>query len=257
MMNHPPHAWPQVVLSDVDDTLTWEGQLPVAALAALHNLAARGCEIVLVTGACAGWCDQMARTWPVSAVIGENGAFTIERQGRHLIYHDSHDAATRARHHEALHRLAAEVIARFPQLQLAQDQAYRRYDLALDHGQEVAGVPAATIAGALAMLQAGGARAAVSSIHINAWLGEFSKLASAQRWLAQRHGWQAAQMQQHCAYVGDSPNDAAMFGFFPHSVGVANIAAHLPNLAQRPAHITRAPGGLGFAEWVDELMTTG
>ena len=48
------HPLPRVVLTDVDDTLTWEGRLPSVTLAAMERLAAAGIALVPVTGACAG-----------------------------------------------------------------------------------------------------------------------------------------------------------------------------------------------------------
>ncbi|XZG68719.1 HAD family hydrolase [Chitinibacteraceae bacterium HSL-7] len=249
------HAQIRAVLTDVDDTLTWQGRLPVAALDAMARLEAAGIALIPVTGACAGWCDQMARTWPVAAVIGENGAFVIERQGRRLRYHDTQDAATRGRHRTRIEQVADVLLAQFPGLAPAQDNGYRRYDLALDHAQEVEPLPAATVDLALAAAHTAGVAASASSIHINLWLGDFSKRLTAERWLQQRYGWDEAARRIHAAFVGDSPNDAQMFAAFAHTVGVANVRAHLPRLATPPAHITTAPGGLGFAEWVDALLT--
>jgi HAD superfamily hydrolase (TIGR01484 family) len=245
---------PRLVLTDVDDTLTWEGRLPVVALAALERLAQAGVDVIPITGACAGWCDQMARTWPVAAVIGENGAFVIERDGRHLRYHDTQDEAQRQAHLQRLAAVAAEALRAVPGLALARDNGYRRYDLALDHAQEVSPVPAAEVQRALALVHGLGVQATASSIHINLWLGDFSKRLAAERWLQRRYGWDDAARVAHAAFVGDSLNDAQMFAAYPRSVGVANVRAHLANLPCPPAFITRAPGGFGFAEWVDTLL---
>lgn len=249
-----PRALPRTVFTDVDDTLTWEGRLPVEALAALYRLHDAGIDVIPITGACAGWCDQMARTWPVAAVIGENGAFVIERDGRHLRYHDTQDEATRTRHRDRLATVAADVQRAVPGLALARDNGYRRYDLALDHAQEVTPVAAADVQRALGLVHASGVQATASSIHINLWIGDFSKRLSAQRWLERQHGWDDDARRAHVAFVGDSLNDSQMFEAYPWSVGVANIRPHLAALPAPPAHVTRAPGGLGFAEWVGELL---
>lgn len=78
--------WKQVdwVLTDVDDTLTWEGRLPPETLIALQKLRDSGKKVVAVTGACAGWCDHIAQLWPVDAVLGENGAFIMEKKDGYL-----------------------------------------------------------------------------------------------------------------------------------------------------------------------------
>lgn len=248
---------PRVVLTDVDDTLTWEGRLPAETLRALYRLHEAGIAVVPITGACAGWCDQMARTWPVAAVIGENGAFVIEGEGRHLRYHDSQDEATRVRHRARLAEVAVQLVREVPGLAPARDNVYRRYDLALDHAQEVEPLPAAEVRRALLAAHAAGVQATASSIHLNLWIGDFNKPLAARRWLERRYGMGQAERAAQVVFVGDSPNDAQMFAAYPRSIGVANIASHLSGLPRPPARITRAPGGFGFAEWVDDCLEMG
>ena len=65
----------RVVLSDIDDTITTEGLLTADAYVALERLHRAGFIVIPVTGRPAGWCDHIARMWPVDAVVGENGAF--------------------------------------------------------------------------------------------------------------------------------------------------------------------------------------
>src|SRR6478752_5919576 len=76
------------VLADIDDTMTTDGRLGAAAYAALERLERAGFRVVPVTGRPAGWCDMIARFWPVDAVIGENGAF---------YFHYDHAARTMTR----------------------------------------------------------------------------------------------------------------------------------------------------------------
>ena len=73
--------------TDIDDTLTSDGMMPAASYEALWDLASAGIRTVAVTGRPAGWCDHIARMWPVDAVVGENGAFYFmyDRQARKLI----------------------------------------------------------------------------------------------------------------------------------------------------------------------------
>ena len=72
------------VLTDVDDTLTDGPRLPAAAYLAVERLRDAGITVIPVTAAPAGWCDLMARMWPVGAVIGENGwiCFRHDRAAR-------------------------------------------------------------------------------------------------------------------------------------------------------------------------------
>src|SRR6186997_948193 len=63
------------VFCDIDDTLTTQGRLTAEAFEAMERLAGSGLPVVPITGRPAGWCDHIARMWPVAAVVGENGAF--------------------------------------------------------------------------------------------------------------------------------------------------------------------------------------
>src|SRR6188474_2254292 len=70
------------VLCDIDDTLTTDGRLTATAYAALENLQRAGLGVVTITGRPAGWCDHIARMWPVDAVVGENGAFWFRHDSK-------------------------------------------------------------------------------------------------------------------------------------------------------------------------------
>ena len=63
------------VLTDIDDTVTTDGRLPAKSYDALERLQNAGLAVIPITGRPAGWCDMIARFWPVDAVVGENGAF--------------------------------------------------------------------------------------------------------------------------------------------------------------------------------------
>src|SRR6187401_69159 len=81
------------VFCDIDDTLTTGGKLTAAAYAALEALQRAGLLVVPITGRPAGWCDQIARMWPVDAVVGENGAF--------YFWHDAGAAKLCRRYYDA------------------------------------------------------------------------------------------------------------------------------------------------------------
>ena len=53
---------------------------------------------------------------------------------------------------------------------------------------------------------------------------------------------------------GDSPNDSPMFGFFPNSVGVANVLDFGADLPAPPVYVTNGRGADGFAELADMLI---
>ena len=70
------------VLTDIDDTLSTHGKITATAYAAMERLHDAGLMVIPVTGRPAGWCDHIARMWPVDAVVGENGALYMRHDAR-------------------------------------------------------------------------------------------------------------------------------------------------------------------------------
>ncbi len=244
------------VLTDIDDTLTLDGRLPAAALAAVERLDAAGLAVVPVTGRPAGWCDHIARMWPVAAVVGENGAFYFryERPLRRMKRTYFKSAAERAADRRRLDALREIILAKVPGCAVSADQAYREADLAIDFCEDVPRLDAAAVERIVECFESAGARAKVSSIHVNGWFGDFDKLAMTRRLFQEEFGRDLDTVASESVFVGDSPNDQPMFAFFPHAVGVANIAAWAPRMTSLPAWVTRREGGCGFAEMADILL---
>jgi HAD superfamily hydrolase (TIGR01484 family) len=124
----------EVVLTDIDDTLTLHGRLPAIAYTAMERLADAGIKVIPITGRPAGWCDHIARMWPVDGVVGENGAFWFryDRGERKLRRRFLMDETTRRQNRCKLETLAREILAAVPGAALASDQLYREVDLAID-----------------------------------------------------------------------------------------------------------------------------
>ena len=89
-----------------------------------------------------------------------------------------------------------------------------------------------------------------SSIHINVWAGQYDKATTALKWLEDKTTFGV----EDCVFVGDSANMDTSFAAFPHSVGVANAARHLPEMEHHPRYITASPGGYGFRELADAIL---
>ena len=238
------------VLTDLDDTVTLDGALPAASYAALEALRVAGKTVVIVTGRPAGWCDLMARFFPVSAVVGENGAFYFryDRSSRTMRRVFQRTDVERAIDRQRLNEIFSGVVARYPQVRLSADQAYRISDIAVDFCEDVPRLSDEIIHEIVAMFHAGGATAKVSSIHVNAWIGDFNKLGMSLRLLRDEFELDEESAPSRVLYVGDSPNDEPMFAHFPLSVGVANILPFAEFMRNRPRFLTSCPGGLGFAE---------
>jgi HAD superfamily hydrolase (TIGR01484 family) len=243
------------ILTDFDDTLTWEGQLPVETLRALAQLEVNGLKVIPVTGGCAGWSDMIARSLPVDGVITEGGACFIGKTAdRHLTYAFWRDEFEMRAEQARLLDQVNQVLIEFPRLRLARDQSYRLTDVAIDYAQDITPPAIEDKNACLAALIALGLNAKASSIHINVCSQGYDKFSMAQRVLSQVYGLSDTEQQQQVLYVGDAPNDESMFARFPLSVGVANIAEHLSIMRHRPRYQTTQPGGLGFAELADFVL---
>ena len=239
------------VLTDIDDTLTRDGAIEPAALAALHRLRAEGLPAIAITGRPAGWSEPFAAAWPVAAIVAENGGVMLRAAAGGIALEYAQDAATRAANLDRLRACASAIVASVPGARPAADSAGRLTDIAIDHG-EFARLDAARIGEVVAVMRAHGLNATVSSIHVNGWIGDHTKWSGAQWAVLRCTG--APLAPADWVYVGDSTNDQPMFEQIPLSVAVANIEPFLPQLAMRPAYVTRAERGAGFAEVVDALL---
>jgi HAD superfamily hydrolase (TIGR01484 family) len=241
------------VFTDIDDTLTKDGAIEPAALEALHALTAAGVPVIAITGRPLGWSEPFARTWPVAAIVPENGALALIREADCVVTEFAQDAATRERNARRLRQVAARVLAEMPGAALARDSAGRVTDIAIDHS-EFAHLDDAAISHVVSLMHSEGMTATVSSIHVNGWFGDHSKLSGAHWMLRRLYGRALDAERERWVYVGDSTNDQAMFGFFPLSVGVANLRDFASVLHTWPAYITEGERGAGFAEVAQRVL---
>jgi len=241
------------VLTDMDETLTYQGRLAARTYDALERLQRAGIKVIPVTAAPAGWCDQMARMWPVDGVIGENGGFFFQR------HTDSHGLARTFWHPDSERRAVATALARIsetvqatvPSAVFAEDQPYRLTSIAFAQPDDPA--ERATIIEALIE---NGADVTVNNLWVLGWLGGYDKLSMARRILAGRYGLDVDADPDAVLYVGDSTNDAPMFGFFRHTVGVSTVTRYLADIPTPPRWITSGPGGDGFVEVADAVISS-
>lgn len=244
------------VFTDIDDTLTTDGKLTAAAYAALERLRDAGFIVVPITGRPAGWCDHIARMWPVDAVVGENGAFYFryDRTARKLLKRFLVPEAERAANRQRLAALRDRILAAVPGAALASDQLYREADLAIDFREDVSPLARADVDRIVAMFADAGATAKISSIHVNGWFGRYDKLGMTRILLQECFAIDLDSQRDAFVFAGDSPNDAPMFEFFPHAVGVANIVEFADRMTTLPAYVTGGRCGAGFVELADALI---
>ncbi len=234
----------EIIISDVDDTITKGGKLYPNALQSLWKLKRMGKMIVLVTGGSAGWSDVYIRQWPVDAVIAEGGAMILAHaKGGEIVYkfNPMIDPMFQKKK-ESLMKLTAG-------LQLSSDQFARMYDIAYDK-KHLSAQEAKTLKG---MVKAAGGHWSESSIHINVSFGSFSKRSALLLFLDALYDIKAERIREHGVYLGDSLNDEDLFGFMPLSVGMHSVEDMRDSFTNLPKYITSGYGGDGFTEFVRSL----
>jgi len=246
----------KINLTDIDDTLTTEGRLKSNAYTALENLSNSGFIVIPVTGRCAGWCDHIARMWPVNGVVGENGAFffSYDHQSKKMQQTYCQTPKERKENHLALHEIKKTILKNVSGSALASDQDYRHTDLAIDFAEDVATLSSNKIKEIVTIAENAGAIAKVSSIHVNCWIGSHNKLSTSLTTLEQVFGVSNSNIQNEVLFIGDSPNDSMMFDYFNKSVGVANVMDFIKELDKPPKYITLNHSGEGFVELADSLL---
>lgn len=245
------------LFTDIDDTLTDHGQLRPGPYKAIWTLAENGIAVIPVTGRPAGWCEMIARFWPVHGVVGENGGFYFryveseKRMHRHFVI----DEKTREHNRRELEKVRAEVLREVPKAAIASDQFSRLMDLAVDFAEDVGPLSDGEIDQIIAIFRKHGAQAKVSSIHVNGWFGSYDKLSMCKEYARRELHLDLEQANHLFAFSGDSPNDEPMFAFFKNSFAVANIRHFLGRLEHRPAFVADREGGEGFMQIVEKLIS--
>ena len=244
------------VFTDIDDTITTGGRLTADVFVAMERLREAGLLVIPITGRPAGWCDMIARQWPVDAVVGENGAFyyRYDESARQMIRVSTQNAEGRAESWKRLEAIRDEVLSEVSGSAVSADQAFRISDLAIDFCEDVEPLSESEIRRIVEIFVRHGATAKVSSIHVNGWFGDFDKLTMTHRLMSEQFAVDLDDALHVFTFVGDSPNDAPMFRFFPNAVGVANLLELLDKCDAQPAWLTSRPRGAGFVELADRIL---
>ena len=161
------------VLTDMDETLTYNGRLAAATYGALEALQADGVRVIPVTAAPAGWCDQMARMWPVDGVIGENGGLFFRRaeDGHGVVRRFWHDEIGRMESSMRLQAILSRIRKAIPEATVADDQSFRMTSIAFTIPRD-----ASTRERIVAALRSEGADVTINNLWILGWLGGYDKL---------------------------------------------------------------------------------
>lgn len=247
------------LFTDVDDTLTWDGQLDGATYQAIESLSSAGFKIIPVTGRSSGWGHMMMTTWPVDAVVAESGGTFLHRtdDGHVTLQYYDNDVDI-ALERSQLMALCEKIITDEPRFKFALDNAFRTVDVAIDYNESVVKVPDDVVQRTLDRLRFHGYNARASSIHINAWAGDFDKAPTSLHVLNDLSAGNFDPDQW--LFVGDAPNDASMFNTFTQSVAVANIKpyliTHSESFTRLPKYLCQASYGEGFQELANYLLAS-
>ncbi|MDJ0707128.1 MAG: HAD family hydrolase [Leptolyngbyaceae cyanobacterium MO_188.B28] len=244
-VNLLPHV--QLIATDMDGTLTQQGQFTPRLLQSLQDLAAAGLSVVIVTGRSAGWVNGLAHYLPVAGAIAENGGlFYPKDQPEPLMLSKIPDLA---RHRRQLADFFQQLQRKFPHLQESTDNRFRLTDWTFD----VQGLSQADLQWLNQTCQSRGWGFTYSTVqcHIKPLMQD--KAIGLQQVL-QKYFPQVSPAQ--VLTVGDSPNDESLFdaATFPHSVGVANVAHYVDQLTHQPAYMTDAPEVAGFCQLVERVV---
>ena len=244
------------VFFDIDDTVTTDGRLEGSAYLAIEKLQQAGLLTIPITGRPSGWCDLIARFWPVDGVVGENGAFYFAYDRNTLKMRRCYVRSEEQRREDKkkLAALKKEILQKVPGSEISADQAYREADLAVDFCEDVAPLPNESVLKIKNIFEDSGAVAKISSIHVNGWFGDYDKLSTCQLFVSSQLGFELSEQREKFIFVGDSPNDEPMFQYFPNAVGVANVQNFTNQLQHPPTWVTRQESGAGFVELVDHLL---
>jgi len=242
----------EYVLCDIDDTITTDGKLTAEAYSAIWNLYKKGYSVIPVTGRPAGWCDLIIRQWPVKAVVGENGAFVYYYDGSRIKTF-THPSVAGPDTRLKLKGVETACLEGVPGCRVSRDQFARIYDLAIDFNEDppYLGLEAAeSIRNICVSL---GAQAKISSIHVNAWFGNYNKVEMTRLFFEKV--LKETDIRQKCIFFGDSPNDEPMFEYFPICCAVANILPFAEKMLHLPPYVTTQKGAEGFAEAINYILS--
>ena len=146
------------------------------------------------------------------------------------------------------------VLSSVPGTALASDQHYREADLAIDFCEDVPRLGWDAIDKICDIFTRYGATCKVSSIHVNGWYGDYSKLGMTMTLARELWGIDLEKDKKRFVYLGDSPNDEPMFEFFPFSIGVNNVMNFVDKMNSLPAFVTKKEGSWGFAETANIIL---
>ncbi len=242
---------PVYVFADIDETITEQGRIKAATIAAFERLQGAGIRTGLLTGRPAGWANCLIQYFPVDIILSENGALGFNKRGGEIRTwrHPNSVPITSAEGRTFID----EVRTRFPTAVFSQDNDYRLFDFAIEIAATRQADASFDFTELVGFVQKNDWQVKESSIHFNIWKGVYDKVEGLGRFL-KAESIDPEDVRVNGVFAGDSPNDEPLFGWFEQSYGVAGVAKYLPMIEKHPKHLLEGDEGAGFRELVAKIL---
>jgi HAD superfamily hydrolase (TIGR01484 family) len=239
---------PRLIATDMDGTLTHQGQFRADLLQGLAQLQRAGWTVLVVTGRSAGWVQGITHYLPIAGAMAENGGVYFPGSDIPQYLTEIRDQTC---HRQALDQAFHHLQDRWPDLRPAEDNAFRLTDWTFS----TQGLSPEDLTQMAEVCQNLGFGFTYSTVQCHIFPVGQSKAAGLQRVL---HTYFPQVGHHQVITIGDSPNDVSMFdpSLFPQSVGVANVKHYWPHLAHHPRCVTHRPEVEGFLELTQALLGT-
>jgi HAD superfamily hydrolase (TIGR01484 family) len=239
---------PKIVFSDFDGTLTLGESLTPTFFEILKLLSEKDIDLIPVSGRSLSWGHFLLTHFDFKYAIMEGGGVLTFKDKLGLIR--NHFLVSKDEM-KSLEQFSNGLIKKFPGLELTADSLGRKTDRAIE-------LPLLANMGIKedveAYMEERGVHHSTSSVHVNFWCGEISKMNAVNHYITNQA--EKASIND-CIYFGDARNDQSCFLGFDHSVGVSNIHDVLSELEHRPAIVLEGDdkkGPLGVLSYLSDAL---
>jgi HAD superfamily hydrolase (TIGR01484 family) len=239
---------PKIVFSDFDGTLTLGESLTPTFFEIVDLLKNKKIEFIPVSGRSLSWGHFLLTHFDFKYAILEGGGVMTYKDKSGFIrnhYLVSKDEL------KSLEIFSIDLLRDFPGLELTADSLGRVTDRAIE-------LPLLAHMGIKSNIETymdeKNIAHSTSSVHVNFWCGEISKMNAVNHFLANER--QEIKLSE-CLYFGDARNDQSCFLGFDHSVGVSNINEILNDLTHKPSIVLEGDdkkGPLGVLSYLSDSL---
>jgi HAD superfamily hydrolase (TIGR01484 family) len=222
---------PPLVLSDFDGTLTVGGLSTQVFWEILEFLKSKNCPLLIVTGRPLCWGHFFIEQFGLWGIIAEGGGSYTYKDEKGFI---QNIIVTPQENVDTLKKVTENLLREFPEVYLTGDSLGRVTDRAIElQWLEEHPLIQEQIENFLTSHKVS---FSYSQVHLNFWVGDFSKAKTSQMVL-EKHFPEIPFSE--CLFFGDGPNDQSLFDILPQSVGVSNIEKVLDKLEFPPKVVLR------------------